>query len=121
MNRYDNNASVVLCRCRHSRELYGIRAEKCNADTWLFTWSFKIKETSAKREGYDSNYVSGQINHSDEFPGCPYCESHSWFQCGACGKLTCCLPDPQYTKCAWCGNEGECQTAEHFDISGIDY
>lgn len=121
-NSYANkDATVVLCRCHKSGSLYGIRAERIEKDTWSFTWSFKLKENYAKREGYENNSVSGKIVHDSDFPGCPYCGSMSWFQCNVCGKLTCIQPEIKYVQCSWCGDSGECQVAESFDISGIDY
>ena len=62
-------AVVLIAKCGESHKSYGIRMEKTGADRWLTTWAFPIKDSSAKREGYDKIQVKGDISFSDDYPG----------------------------------------------------
>ena len=48
-----NEAVVLIAKCGERHKTYGMRLEKTGHDRWLTTWAFPIKESSAKREGYD--------------------------------------------------------------------
>ena len=52
-----NEAVVLIAKCGESHKTYGMRLEKTGHDRWLTTWAFPIKESSAKREGYDKVQV----------------------------------------------------------------
>ena len=56
MNEH-TEAVIVLAKCGESHKTYGMRAERHGKDNWLITWAFPIKETSAKREGYDLSLI----------------------------------------------------------------
>lgn len=116
-----DRASVVLCRCSKTRGMFGIRTEQVNPRTWVMTWAFRIREKSAKNEGYDRNEISGEIHCIEEYPGCPYCGNMCWFICNNCDKLTCTDNDSTFVKCAWCGDEGYCTPADYFELSGSGY
>lgn len=79
-------AVVLIAKCGESHKSYGIRMEKTGADRWLTTWAFPIKDSSAKREGYDKIQVKGDISFSDDYPGCPYCGRHGLTLC-PCGHF----------------------------------
>ena len=118
-----NEAVVVLCKCGEVHKTYGIRAEKKAANSWLFTWAFPIKESSAKREGYDKTSIGGNIERSSEYPGCPYCGGKGFVHCGKCGKLSCWDEEEVLFSCHHCGHTGEIgMSADEFDdIKAGDY
>lgn len=113
-------ATVVMAKCSRSRQSFGIRMERKANRTWYCTWTFRLSDTAASREGYSDTSVSGLVDLDQEYPGCPYCEAMGWFKCGNCGKLTC-NSGETYVTCAWCGQSGEAQAADHFDLSGGGY
>ncbi|MDR0652632.1 MAG: hypothetical protein LBG12_04925 [Synergistaceae bacterium] len=115
-------AHVILSKCDKTGQLFGIRVEKREND-WVRTWTFKIDEKAAKREGFDKTILQGSFYADPDFPGCPYCGNKSFYTCGECGKMNC-LPGSSEeitVTCKWCGNEGELCTEESFDISGRGY
>ena len=120
MKSNEREATVVVAKCTHSKQAFGIRMEKKN-EVWHCTWAFKINEKSAKNEGYDTAMVSGRVEMDAEYPGCPYCGTMGWFSCGSCGNLTCYSGETNVVTCAWCGNQGECQEADTFDLKGGGY
>lgn len=101
----DKEAVVVLCKCGEVHKTYGIRAEKVKHDHWRFTWAFPIKEASAKREGYDKTSISGRIECSEEYPGCPYCGQEVFTVC-SCGHMSCTILNNGIFTCDWCGAQG---------------
>lgn len=115
-----NKATVVMAKCRRSKQPFGIRMEKMQDGAWHCTWAFKLSERAAANEGYGGTLVSGRVLLDVEYPGCPYCGSMGWFSCGACGKLTCNCGDTHVT-CSWCNLSGECSAAENFDLKGGGY
>lgn len=78
-------AVVLIAKCGESHKTYGMRLERTGRDCWLTTWAFPIKESSAKREGYDKVQVKGGISFSDDDSGCPYCGGYALTLC-ACGR-----------------------------------
>lgn len=120
MKEYAREANVVMAKCTHSKQPFGIRVEKING-VWHCTWAFKINEKAARNEGYDAVKVSGRIDMDDEYPGCPYCGAKGWFSCGNCGNLTCYSGESKVVTCAWCGNKAECEVATDFDLRGGGY
>lgn len=98
-------AVIVLCKCGKHHKTYGIRAEKRGRNSWVWTWAFPIKESSAKREGYDKSSIKGTIVYADEYPGCPYCGSKSFTVC-SCGHLSCTIVKDGIFTCEWCGIQG---------------
>lgn len=102
-----------MAKCQKSKQTFGIRAEKINSD-WHFTWAFAIDEKTAKREGYDSTTVKGNIIIDNEYPGCPYCNSKNFCQCGVCHKIGC-YDGGKFFTCPFCGNSGEVSYLKSFD------
>lgn len=98
-------ALVVLCKCGERHKTYGIRAEKTAPGEWALTWAFPIKESAAKREGYDRSSISGHIGFTEEYPGCPYCGQKQWTVC-SCGHLNCTILRGGIFTCEWCGAQG---------------
>lgn len=114
-------AAVILCRCSSKNsKLFGIRCEKIEKKHWEMTWAFPIDEKKAKHEGYDSVTIKGDLDDTEEYPGCPYCGARSWFICHECGgKLSCLDEDYDFSRpvtCAWCGDT---DYLEDYDGSGI--
>lgn len=87
----------------------------------MITWAFPIKESSAKREGYDKIRVQGQIDFAESYPGCPYCGQTGFTLCN-CGHLNCTILRNGLFKCEWCGAEGTIGAYTGDAISaGVDY
>jgi len=114
-------AEVVVARCPKNKKTYGVRVEQRERD-WVRTWAFPIDEEKAKHEGFDSNTISGSMNATEEYPGCPYCKTKGFVLCGKCKKMGCDsgIVEGIYT-CPWCGNSGTVYGAEKFDVSGGGY
>jgi TerY-like protein len=100
------NIVVVMSRCSRSKQGYGIRFERKAANQWVATWSFAVKDSVAKREGYEKAEMSGSFTLGDGFPGCPHCSAHGFFHCG-CGKLGCWNGESRTVTCPWCAQHGE--------------
>jgi hypothetical protein len=113
------NAKVIMARCSKTKKLYGIRIEQRKKD-WVRTWAFAIDEKRVKHEGFDTNTVTGSMNATDDFPGCPYCKSKSFVVC-TCQKIGCWNGVEYYYSCPWCNFKGEVGTAENISISGGSY
>jgi hypothetical protein len=118
------NAKVIMAKCSKTKKAFGIRIEQRGRD-WERTWAFPIDERKAKREGFEANTISGSMNPDDAYPGCPHCGSTGFVQC-SCGKIGCnggivdCGDHGEYT-CPWCGENGELENADSFDVSGGGY
>lgn len=104
--RETKEAVVVLAKCGETRKTYGMRVERVNQNHWLVTWAFPIKESAAKREGYDKTTVRGTIDFSPEYPGCPYCGGSALTLC-SCGHLNCTIIRNGIFTCEWCGTQGQ--------------
>jgi transcription elongation factor Elf1 len=117
-------ANVILCKCPHSKGIFGIRIEQRNTD-WVRTWAFKVDSDKAKREGFDKTKITSSMPVDDKYPGCPYCGSMEIAQCG-CGKLFCWHSKAEKETlqkravCPWCGQEGDYSTVEKLEFSGGD-
>lgn len=114
-------ATVILAKCKNAHKSFGIRVEKKDKNEWNCTWAFKITEKAAGNEGYSDTMVSGKIDIDKEYPGCPYCGSDCWFQCGKCGKLNCYSGEESRVTCEWCGSTGDLRAADTFDLKGGGY
>lgn len=114
-------ANVVMAKCKSAKRPFGIRIEKRTNNVWYCTWAFKLSEQVGSNEGYGSAMISGRVDVDPEYPGCPYCGSTGWVSCGNCGKLTCYNGEGHTFTCTWCGQSGELQSAETFDLSGSGY
>ena len=115
-----NEATVVLCKCGRSKKTFGIRIEK-RQGTWWETWAFPISDKSASNEGYDNVQITGNINIDPSYPGCPYCGTSNWVNCGNCNKLTCWDSSKKEAVCECCGNRGTPEYADDFNLSGGGY
>lgn len=104
MSEY-REALVVLCKCGETHKSYGIRTEKKDKKRWELTWAFPIKESAAKREGYDRTSIGGEISYASEYPGCPYCGRRELTVC-SCGHLNCTVLKNGVFTCEWCGAQG---------------
>lgn len=107
MQERPNEAVIVMCKCPQTHKTFGMRAERKATNHWWINWAFPIKESAAQREGYDKTSVSGNLDFADEYPGCPYCGSHSYIVCGSCSRLSCQVIHNGQTTCAWCGFTGQ--------------
>ncbi len=107
-------AAVVLCKCHKAHKTYGVRFENREGQ-WVYTWAFPIKESVAKREGYDKSVIKGQIAPTVDYPGCPYCGIRGFIVC-ECGRLNCNEQGIREFTCEWCGTRG---TLRQYDGSGF--
>ncbi len=98
-------ATVAVCKCKETHKIYGVRFEKIAQAHWKYTWAFPMKESTAKREGYDGTVIDGFIEPDMDYPGCPYCGTRSFIVC-ECGKLNCNVAASDVFTCEWCGLTG---------------
>ena len=113
-------AVIVIAKCKTQNKTYGMRFEKSRVNKWRVNWAFPMKEAAAKREGYDKTTVSGDIEFTNEYPGCPYCKETNLTLCG-CGHLSCTHLVGGIFTCVWCGAKGTIGEYEGTAISaGID-
>ena len=98
--------SIVISRCSREKRCFGIRFEQTRHDIWGATWAFPIKESAAKKEGYNKTELKGGFELKEgAYPGCPHCGAYSIFQCGKCGKTSCWDAESRTVTCPWCSNE----------------
>jgi hypothetical protein len=93
-------AEVLIARCRQDAALYGLRAEE-RTDSWYVTWSFRIDETSARREKYEETVINGTIQVDPGVPACARCTADRFVQCGLCGRVTCWNSGDPAWFCKW--------------------
>jgi hypothetical protein len=101
------NIAIVVARCCQTAEGFGIRFERLGDARWSATWAFALKETAAKREGYDRSEISGVIELDRSYPGCPHCAKSRIVLCGSCTKVSCWNGETRLVTCPWCGNRAE--------------
>lgn len=106
-------ATVITAKCKVSKEGFGIRAQKQGC-SWLFTWAFKLSDKTAKDEGYNNANISGAINLSSEYPGCPHCGAKLFSLCG-CKKIACYFGNEEMVTCPHCGVTSGVKKANTFD------
>jgi hypothetical protein len=97
---------IVMAKCSHSKQSYGIRFEQKLPHQWVGDWAFAIKEAAAKREGYDRSEIAGIFSFDAAYPGCPHCEASGIFKC-SCGRVACWDGERQTVTCPWCGNRSD--------------
>lgn len=114
-------AAVILVKCSNGKRVYGIRTQKMSDGDWWRTWAFPVDEKRAKNEGYDETKVQGNLYHTEEYPGCPYCGTKNFVQCNKCKKISCWHGETRMT-CPWCGNNMDniVSATEKFHVSGGD-
>lgn len=114
-------AVVITGKCAKRSLMYGMRIQKMSDGDWWRTWAFPIDEKRAHNEGYDVTPVQGNLFHTEEYPGCPYCKATSFVQCNKCRKLTCWNGEIKLL-CQWCGNNMDniVTATEKFNVSGGD-
>ncbi len=108
---------VVMATCQQTKLPFGITVHRIEKD-FQFEWAFKISASSAKREGFEKNKVSGNIYTSRDYPGCPHCGATTWYQCGRCKRFVCMKPEQKIVTCPECGNSGGVVVSDNFDLSG---
>lgn len=98
---------IVCARCGHTANGFGIRFERSGEARWSATWAFPLKESSARREGYDRSEISGTIQLDPSYPGCPHCSQAAIVRCGSCGKVSCWNGEERVVTCPWCKRQAE--------------
>jgi len=98
-------ARILLSKCCKHNKMFGIRVERAGND-WIRTWAFPISAASAKREGFDETMITGSLNASPEFPGCPHCGAKNLFKC-ACGQISCYDGQSRSVFCYWCNTKAD--------------
>ena len=115
------NANVLLIRCTYQKRTFGARVQKMSDGDWWRTWSFPLSDAQAKNEGYDKTPIQGNLNATEDYPGCPHCGEYGFVQCGTCRKISCYKGEATVT-CDWCGaTSGVVTATSKFDVSGGDY
>lgn len=112
-------ANIIIIKCPKTKSAFGARIQKMKDGDWWRTWAFKIKAQHAKNEGYDETQVQGNLNATEEYPGCPHCGTSGFVQCGTCKKISCWNGETSLV-CPWCGTEmNNIVTAtDKFDVTG---
>ncbi len=123
-NERDNGnieAAVITAKCSKGKQTYGIRIQKMEDGDWWRTWAFPIDEKRASKESYDATKAQGNLYVTEGYPGCPYCGTKGFVQCGSCHKLSCWNGESRLV-CPWCGSEMKeiVSAKEKFDVSGGD-
>lgn len=108
-------ARIALCKCKESKKIYGVRLEKAQGG-WNCTWAFPVSMDSARREGYDSTILKGNIGMVPEYNGCPYCGTKLFVVCASCQKLNCQIITGSTFTCEWCGFTG---SLTDYDGAGV--
>lgn len=106
MEQKFREARIALCRCGTGDRIFGIRMER-TSHGWDRTWAYKIKNFSEERDGANEKVMEGIIGTTEEYPGCPYCESYGLVVCGECGRLNCNHGNSERFTCNWCGFTGD--------------
>jgi len=101
----EQSVVIALARCVHSRSNFGVRLELKAHRTWVADWAFPLKESAARKEGYDRTRIEGRFRIDTAYPGCPFCSAHFLVQC-ECGRVSCVSGASEVIRCPWCGNEG---------------
>lgn len=109
-------ARIAMCKCKEAKgKTFGVRFER-SQNGWKYNWAFAMDSHKAKREGYDSTEIIGNIEPDEDYPGCPYCRTKYFVVCGECQHLNCNINSPGSFTCEWCGLVGE---LGGFDGDGI--
>jgi len=116
------NATVILAKCTLNKQLYGIRTQQMSDGDWYRTWAFPVSDALAHSEKYDQNSIKGTLNYLEEYPGCPYCNTKGFVQCGKCKKISCWNGENSII-CPWCNTRMNsiCIVTEKFKLSGGEY
>ena len=109
-------AKVILVKCPTSHKTYGIRVQKTEIGDWIKTWAFKINELSAVNAGYDRSGIIASLQETENYPGCPYCGVHNFYQCGSCGKIVCYNGIDSIVTCPWCGYSSGLTKVDSFNV-----
>ena len=96
------NAVILLQKCSQTKKTFANRVEERSTGSWYKNWAFPIKDSRAKKEGYDKGSINGMLYTAEEYPGCPDCGSRSSVRCSTCRRLTCWNGETEMT-CQWCG------------------
>lgn len=109
---------VVMATCQKTKKPWGITIEKKGA-VCEFQWAFKISREKAGHEGFDKNSFHGQVNFSNDYPGCPHCGARGFYQCAKCKAIICYPQDIGETaQCPCCGNVAGFRDGNDFDLKG---
>lgn len=98
---------IVAARCGQTAQAFGLRFERSGEASWSLTWAFALKESAARREGYDRSEISGTMQLDPSYPGCPHCAKRTIIHCGSCDKVSCWDEETRVITCPWCKNRGE--------------
>lgn len=97
-----------------------MRFEEKSKGRWVADWAFAVKEAYAKKEGYEHTTIAGTFTLDTAYPGCPYCEAKSFFNCG-CGKVNCWDGKTKIVACSWCNQTSELGGQIETLSAGEDY
>lgn len=118
--RNTDKVVIALCKCTNSSQTFGMRAQSTASNQWLITWAFPVRESAAKREGYDKTIIKGAVGFDSNYPGCPHCGNPGFVVC-SCGRLSCYSPGQHVFTCKWCGQKGNIEAYRGESITaGVD-
>jgi hypothetical protein len=117
--------AIVMARCSHSKQSFGIRLEEKISGNWLADWAFPLKESTAKKEGYYNNQIIGSFSIDPAYPGCVYCERKNFCLCSGsqlspCNKVGCAGEQESNYTCPWCGAKSKIEGLIQSLDSGTD-
>jgi hypothetical protein len=96
------NVVIIMSHCSRSRESFGIRFEEQGRGMWVADWAFPVRDTLARKEGYDHAEIKGTFAFDGKYPGCPYCGSISLIFCPRCERVSCYDGKSANVSCGWC-------------------
>lgn len=67
---------------------------------------FLFQRIPQKEKDTDATILKGNLGHTAEYNGCPYCGVRVFVVCDSCKKLNCQIISGDYFTCEWCGSTG---------------
>lgn len=116
MTPVSSKAFAIMAICPKEKKYYGITVDCIRNNAYRFVWAFKTDKDKAKREGYNTQHVSGSVELDSDYPGCPYCKSKQYVFC-SCGTVICWYRQNIVT-CPSCGQSGEITSVSSVELYG---
>lgn len=114
-------ANIIPAKCSKHNKPFGVRVEKREND-WVRTWAFPINEAKAKREGFRKTQITGSLEATPDYPGCPYCGAKEFIICLGCGKMSCWNEERKSAYCYHCNTQiGEIEISQNFNVKSGGY
>lgn len=99
---------ITSCWCTEFKKKFGLVFRR-DAQVWVLHHSFLTSQVHEDAE-LAKVHVEGEFSTSHSYNGCKYCAANSFWQCGACKALNCCISSRLFegsrVSCVACGNSG---------------